>query len=122
MSSEEVYPEKAKLILVGQTYTGKTAIYNRLIFDKFYEETKATVITSKNTKTITLESGEEFTIEVWDTAGQERYRSLNKNFYQNAVFVLLVYSIIDRNSLDELSNYWINEIKNNCPEYSSKLI
>ena len=120
--SSDVYQEKAKLILVGQTGTGKTAIYNRLIFDKFYEETKATVITSKNTKTITLESGEEFTIEVWDTAGQERYRSLNKKFYQNAVFVLLIYSIIDRNSLDELSNYWINEIKNNCPEYSSKLI
>lgn len=122
MSSEEVYPEIAKLILVGQTGTGKTAIYNRLIFESFYEGTNATIVTSKTTKTITLESGEEFTIEVWDTAGQEKYRSLNKKFYQNAVFVLLIYSIIDRNSLDELSNYWINEIKNNCPEYSSKLI
>ena len=122
MSSEEVYPEIAKLILVGQTGTGKTAIYNRLIFESFYEGTNATIVTSKTTKTITLESGEEFTIEVWDTAGQEKYSSLNKKFYQNAVFVLLIYSIIDRNSLDELSNYWINEIKNNCPEYSSKLI
>ena len=122
MSSEEVYPEIAKLILVGQTGTGKTAIYNRLIFNTFYEETQSTMQYSNTTKTISLENGEDVTIDVWDTAGQEKYRSLNRTFYKNATFVLLTFSIIDKASFDELSNYWIKEIKNNCPEYSSKLI
>ena len=121
MSSEEK-PEIAKLILVGQPYTGKTAIYNRLIFNTFYEETISTMQYSNTTKTISLENGEDVTIDVWDTAGQEKYRSLNRTFYKNATFVLLTFSIIDKASFDELSNYWIKEIKDNCPEHSSKLI
>ena len=121
MSSEEK-PEIAKLILVGQPETGKTAIYNRLIFNTFYEETISTIKYSNTTKTISLGGGEDVTIDVWDTAGQEKYRSLNRTFYKNATFVLLTFSIIDKASFDELSNYWIKEIKNNCPEYSSKLI
>ena len=121
MSSEEK-PEIAKLILVGQPFTGKTAIYNRLIFNTFYEETQSTMQYSNTTKTISLENGEDVTIDVWDTAGQEKYRSLNRTFYKNATFVLLTFSIIDKASFDELSNYWIKEIKNNCPEYSSKFI
>ena len=121
MSSEEK-PEIAKLILVGQPDTGKTAIYNRLIFNTFYEETQSTMKYSNTIKTISLENGEDVTIDVWDTAGQERYRALNRSFYKNATFVLLTFSIIDKASFDELSNYWIKEIKDNCPEYTSKLI
>ena len=121
MSSEEK-TEIAKLILVGQPDTGKTAIYNRLIFNTFYEETQSTMNYSNTTKTISLENGEDVTIDVWDTAGQERYRALNRSFYKNATFILLTFSIIDKASFDELSNYWIKEIKDNCPEHSSKLI
>ena len=118
--SSEVDPEIEKLILVGQPYTGKTAIYNRLIFKTFYENTNSTMKYSTNTKEIIVDEGV-VTIEVWDTAGQEQYRTLNKLYFQNAVFVLLTFSIIDRESFDELSKYWINEAKTKCPEYSSKL-
>ena len=114
-------PEIAKLILVGQTSTGKTAIYNRIIFDTFNENSISTLSHSTSTREINVDE-DVVTIDVWDTAGQEKYRSLNRTFYKNATFVLLTFSIIDKASFDELSNYWIKEIKNNCPEYSSKLI
>ena len=112
-------PEIAKLILVGQTSTGKTAIYNRIIFDTFNENSISTLSHSTSTREINVDGGV-VTIDVWDTAGQERFRTLNKLYYKNAVFVLLIFSITEKKSFDNLSKYWIDEIQKHCPEYSSK--
>ena len=79
-------PEIAKLILVGQTSTGKTAIYNRIIFDTFNENSISTLSHSTSTREINVDE-DVVTIDVWDTAGQERIRTLNKLYYKNAVFV-----------------------------------
>ena len=112
-------PEIAKLILVGQTSTGKTAIYNRIIFDTFNENSISTLSHSTSTREINVDE-DVVTIDVWDTAGQERFRTLNKLYYKNAVFVLLTFSITEKKSFDDLSKYWIDEIHKHCPEYSSK--
>ena len=112
-------PEIAKLILVGQTSTGKTAIYNRIIFDTFNENSISTLSHSTSTREINVDE-DVVTIDVWDTAGQERFRTLNKLYYKNAVFVLLIFSITEKKSFDDLSKYWIDEIQKHCPEYSSE--
>ena len=45
-----------------------------------------------------------------DTAGQEKYRSITTKFIQNSKIVILVYSIIDRKSFENL-DYWLNKVK-----------
>ena len=117
---DEQQENKVKLILVGQPRTGKTAIYNRLLTNTYDANSMTTIAAKFQTKVVSLGTGD-VKIDVWDTAGQEVFRTLNKIYYKKAVFVLLVYSIDDEKSFEELEKYWINEIKNSCPKYSSKI-
>lgn len=50
--------------------------------------------------------------ELWDTAGQERFRSITKLYYRGASAVLLVYSIIDEHSFEEMGR-WLTEMREN---------
>ena len=112
-------PEKIKVVLVGQTYTGKTSLISRLIDDNYNENFISTLVASGSTKTFTY-TGQQLTLDIWDTAGQEKYRALNKVFYQYAIIVILVYDITKRETFEELVNYWYNEIKDNCIKNPSK--
>jgi Ras-related protein Rab-11A len=49
-------------------------------------------------------------MQIWDTCGQEIYRSLIHSFYNNSSLSILVYSIIDKNSFNNLDG-WLKEIK-----------
>ena len=49
-------------------------------------------------------------MQIWDTCGQEAYRSLITSFYRNASLAILVYSIDNQNSFDDIEA-WLNEIK-----------
>ena len=51
-----------------------------------------------------------------DTAGQERFRSINLKYFRDADCCLLVYDISDRNSFEEIKNYYNPEIKDKCPK------
>ena len=117
---DEQQENKVKLILVGQPKTGKTAIFNRLLTNTYDADSMTTIAAKYQTKVVSLGTGD-VKIDVWDTAGQEVFRTLNKIYYKKAVFVLLVYSINDEQSFEELEKYWINEIKTSCPKYSSKI-
>lgn len=46
---------------------------------------------------------------VWDTAGQERYRSITKAYYKGAHGIMIVFSLTDRHSFDNL-DHWLRQI------------
>ena len=79
---------KTKLILIGETQTGKTSIINRIIRNEFYEVVGSTLGKTQNDYKVELKDGQEVVFDVWDTAGQEKFRSLNKLFFKNAKIAL----------------------------------
>ena len=98
-----------KVIIIGNNSVGKTCINNRIIrniYDPNYEPTLgfdySHFFLKANDKIIKL--------SLWDTCGQEKYRSLISNFYRNSSFVLLVYSIDNRQSFDSLEG-WLNDVR-----------
>lgn len=99
-----------KIFLLGDGDVGKTACIERFCSNHF-RETTMTIGCDKKIKKMPLENGKIASIEIWDTAGQERYRSLTKNMFKSADAILLVYSVIDRKSFENVSN-WINDINN----------
>lgn len=107
-----------KLILLGETQTGKTSIINRIIQNKFYEDVGSTLGKSQNEYKVELGDGQEVVFDVWDTAGQEKFRSLNKIFFKNARIALLIYSIDHKKSFDTLKE-WCNIVKEECNEQPS---
>lgn len=48
-------------------------------------------------------------MQIWDTAGQERFRNLSGTIYQGAAAIILVYSITNRKSFDNVEK-WIQDI------------
>jgi small GTP-binding protein len=48
---------------------------------------------------------------LWDTAGQERFKSVVKSHYRDADAVILVYDAQNALSLQELDEYWLDEVR-----------
>jgi small GTP-binding protein len=98
-----------KILLIGDSNVGKSSLILKSVKNKFIEEFKSTIgfeffylrykINNKNIQ-----------LQLWDTCGQERYHSLIKNIYKNSVLTIMVYSICDNNSFDNLE-FWLKEIK-----------
>ena len=104
--------EKAiKIILLGETGVGKTNLINVFIGSKFALNTLSTM-TCYSYEGKYKYKNEFYNYTIWDTAGQEKYRSLNKIFVRDAQIIILVYSIIDRSSFNEL-NFWLQYAKEN---------
>ena len=99
-----------KILLLGNIFVGKSSILIKYSDDYFPENYIATVGLDYRLKHFDLPNGQKGKIQIWDTAGQDRFKSITKNYYNNSNGIILVYSVIDKKSFDDISN-WIDEIK-----------
>ena len=93
---------------------GKTSLLNRYIKGTFTPPTTASTIGASflTKRVLDISSGTTVRLQLWDTAGQERFRSISKLYYRGASAVILVYSIIDEQSFEEMGR-WLMELKEN---------
>lgn len=91
---------KYKVILLGATTVGKTAIINRIKYNKFFHNIKATTGGTCIQTTIG-----NIDIQLWDTSGQERYKMLAELYYRNANVILLVFDLNNKHTLDDIKYY-----------------
>ena len=106
-----------KIIRLGKTSVGKSSILNRFIKGTFSEISITTINDFYLDKEIEVR-GTPMKLEIWDTAGQEKFRSLVRNYYNGSKAAILVYDITDRDSFNEVVNYWYNEVKTNMQNIS----
>ena len=107
------YP--AKLVLVGETGSGKTSVATRYVEDTFEPYQELTIGASFLSKTIDRDN-HSIKFEIWDTAGQERYRALVPLYYKCAHAALIVYDTTCDRSYHG-AKQWIERIKSgntNC--------
>ena len=103
-----------KTVIIGEPGVGKSSIISRGVNNIFTNDYKATLCFDHSWKNYKV-NNTKIRIQLWDTCGQEVYHSIIKNFYKSALCIFLVFSIDNNESFDQLS-FWLNEIKESCPE------
>mgnify|MGYP002870146623 CR=1 FL=1 len=103
-----------KIILLGETGVGKTNLI-RVFFGMEFKENFVSSSSSDCFEGDLKYNDKSYKFFLWDTAGQERYRAINRMFFKDAKIILIVYSIIDKHSFDEV-DFWIKYVKENIKD------
>jgi len=89
-----------KILVIGNSYSGKTSIVNRFVQGKFDPNYKATVACDFSLKILKMEETE-VRLQLWDLVGQDsRVGGINKLFCRGALGALVVADISNRDSIE----------------------
>ena len=103
------FEDEIKVILVGESGTGKTSLINATMGLPFKEDIESTTANSFSSKKVTI-GAKDYLLNLWDTIGQEKFRSLTKIFIKDSKIVILVYDITRKDSFTEM-DYWYKMIR-----------
>eukprot|EP01111_Echinosteliopsis_oligospora_P009024 TRINITY_DN2566_c1_g3_i2.p1 TRINITY_DN2566_c1_g3~~TRINITY_DN2566_c1_g3_i2.p1 ORF type:complete len:223 (+),score=39.73 TRINITY_DN2566_c1_g3_i2:387-1055(+) len=104
----------AKIVILGASGVGKTAISVRYIENSYTPVSKTTIGAAFLTKTLNVD-GVTLKLQVWDTAGQERFRSLAPMYYRGASAAILVYDITNSDTFTAAQD-WVQELVTNTDD------
>ena len=108
MAEDDNYEMMFKVVLVGDSFVGKTNIMSKYIKNEFHEDSKATVGVEFGSKQFTIE-GHLIKAQIWDTAGQERYKAITSAYYKGAKGAFIVYDITRKQSFESVEK-WVNDV------------
>jgi small GTP-binding protein len=115
----ELYDSSIKVIILGDSYVGKSSLINRLINNK-YVELSSTLSIEYHTYIISI-NDYKIRMQLWDTAGQEKYNSIISNYYKGTDVAIFVYSI-DKQETFENIQMWFKHLKENNEDSLNILI
>ncbi|ALC41165.1 Rho1 [Drosophila busckii] len=111
---------RKKLVLVGDGACGKTCLLTVFCKDNFPLDYVPTVF---ETYVADVEvEGSQVELALWDTAGQEDYDRLRLLSYPDTDVIVLCFSIDLPDSLENISDKWMNEVKHFCPNVPIVLV
>ena len=103
------YDLSFKIIVIGNSGVGKSCLSikaTKNIFENNYLATVGFEFFNFNVKI----NDKVIKLQIWDTCGQELYRSLITNFYRNSSLAILVYTVTDRATFDNI-DLWYKELR-----------
>jgi len=103
MSKPQVLREY-KIVVVGGGGVGKSALTIQFIQSHFVDEYDPTIEDSYRKQCII--DDEVALLDVLDTAGQEEYSAMREQYMRTGEGFLCVYSIVSRNSFDEITTFY----------------
>ncbi|CAG9333250.1 unnamed protein product [Blepharisma stoltei] len=109
MDGERDYDYMFKVIIIGESGTGKSCLLHYLIENRFKRNPNHTVGVEFGCKRLSI-GDKQIKLQIWDTAGQERFRSVTKSYYRGAAAALVVYDITNSESFQKLPS-WINDVR-----------
>lgn len=105
------FDEFFKILLLGDSGTGKTSLMLRIVEDSFKPNYLATAGVDCKVKYFNTNNNMRIKLQIWDTAGQERFRVVTRSYYKGAHAICLVFDVTDASSFSHVS-IWLENIKN----------
>mmetsp|Transcript_13762 Transcript_13762/g.13308 ORF Transcript_13762/g.13308 Transcript_13762/m.13308 type:complete len:266 (+) Transcript_13762:145-942(+) len=95
-----------KIIVLGASNVGKTALMERYCCDKFSEVRTPSIGSDFRSKILEFDQ-QKVALQVWDTAGLERFHSntLGPSFYRGANGAILVYDVMNPSTIEQLAQW-----------------
>lgn len=109
-----------KVIIVGDSHTGKSCILHRLVHGTFESNQDITIGVDFGTKYIPIQD-EIIKFQIWDTAGQESFRSIIRSYYKNIAACFIVYDVCNRVSFENVVN-WLRDVDTNSYNEQRRII
>ena len=119
--SDVKYDYFFKLIIVGDSYVGKTALINKFIYHKFSGNDGVTIGVDFNSKCIEVE-GKLIILQIWDTPGIETYHAILCPYFKVSNGIIIVYDVTNYNSFKNISDYWLKKIKENTQQNAIEVL
>merc|ERR1712032_410279 len=111
---------RKKLVIVGDGACGKTCLLIVFSKDEFPEVYVPTVF-ENYVADIEVDS-RQVELALWDTAGQEDYDRLRPLSYPDTDVILMCFSIDQPDSLENIPEKWVPEVKHFCPNVPIVLV
>lgn len=111
---------RKKLVIVGDGACGKTCLLIVFSKDEFPEVYVPTVF--ENYVADTKVDDKTVELALWDTAGQEDYDRLRPLSYPDTDVILMCFSIDSPDSLENIPEKWVPEVKHFCPNVPIVLV
>ena len=98
-----------KVVIVGDSDTGKSCLLYRFIDDRFFASYIATIGLDFRIRTIVLD-GVRTKLHLYDTSGQPRFRTIGTSYFREATGMIIAYSATQEDTFNSVP-YWLEEIK-----------
>jgi Ras-related protein Rab-1A len=109
-----------KLIIIGDTNTGKSCLLQRFADDLYINEFISTIGVDFKVKTITI-NDKMIKTQIWDTAGQDRFRSITNSYYRGAHGIIISYDITNKQSFVNIER-WMRNVKDLVSDNAVKIL
>ncbi len=113
------YTSTFKIVLFGDSQTGKTTLAHRFLTNLFKENIQMTLGVDFLLKAIEVD-GEMVKLQIWDFAGEERFRFLFPSYIRGASGAIFMYDITNYGSLAHIDDWF--EIVEKEIEYDLPII
>jgi small GTP-binding protein len=99
--------KKVKLVILGNSGSGKTCMVQRMIYNTFNINSTSTIGAAYSIYNVETN----IRVEMWDTAGQERFHSLLPMYARGAEIIIVVIDV--EKNIDEQILKWNKYIQDN---------
>lgn len=106
LAIETKYAHIYKIIIIGDSSVGKTALLSKYLRGVVPSSPIPTVATEFATKMIQIKEGGYVKAQIWDTAGEEKYKSITYHHYKKSVGALILYDITKKSTFDNVQNWY----------------